>query len=763
MRVRSFVKVGVVLAAVAAVAAVGLVIAVKSMNLDRIKEMLTTQVQSATGRTLTIAGPLELRPSLVPSVVAKGVTLSNPPGSMRPEMVKIDSFEMEVALQPLLKRQILITRLILSSPDILIETDAKGPGNLDFSASAAAPKADPKAEPKEGAAFSLDFVEVKIKNGKVAWHDRTSKKTETAAIQELTLRRDKTDPALLTVRLAAKALNRTIELSGTMGGVAAALAGKPWPLNLNALVDGQNLHVEGSVAELAAFKGLNFKASTQGPELMDAIRAAGLSKPEMPQSLGPFAVAARLSDTGKQLQLTDIDVQAGKREVLLLSAKGGVKDLTGAMAVDLAVNLESDNPASLSQMAGTDIPVKGPVQLAGQLTGGGKTWKMTALKSVVGASDLAGEVAVQLNDRPRVSGKLSAATLNPADFSGQAQATTPTAQPGVQTAKAKPKAKGGDGRLFSDQPLPLAPLRALDADLSLQVGKLAVDDRQVSDLALTLQLNNGRFTVKPFRFGLAGGVFEGDLHLDATGKTPTLALHVNARQFELGKLNSGGPISGGKSDLKVDLKSSGGSVRALMAGATGETSLSVGEGRLQNKAMDWAAGDLLFQVLGAINPLAKSEDSTQMTCAAVRFVIRDGVATTDKGLAMRTAKVDVVGSGTVDLRSEQLDLGIKPRPRGGVGLSLSSPLAGLVRVNGTLAKPSMGIDAGGTLKTAASVGAGVATGGLSTLGELLLDKVAADDDPCRTALGQAQQAQAKPKAEPQKSQSGNLLQGIFGR
>lgn len=756
MRVRLLVKIGAVLAGLAVVAAVGLVVAVKTMNLDQVKQLLTEQVQSATGRTLTIAGPLELRPGLVPGVTAKGITLSNPPGSTRPEMIKIDSFEMEVALQPLLKRQILINRLILSSPDILIETDAKGPGNLNFSASAAGPKPEPAAETKGSAAFSLDFVEVKIQNGKVAWHDRTSKKTETAAIQELTLRRDKTDPALLTVRLATKALNHTIELSGTMGGVAAALAGKPWPLNLDAVIDGLKLHVEGSVAELAAFKGLNFKASSQGPELMDAIRAAGLSKPELPQSLGPYAIAARLSDAGKQLQLTEVDVQVGKREIALLAAKGAVKDLTGAMAADLAVNVESDNPASLSKIAGTDIPVKGPVKLAGQLTGGGKNWKMTGFKSVVGASDLAGDLAVQLEGRPRVSGKVAAATLNVADFTGQA---TSPAQPAAHPAKAKDH----DGRVFSDQPLPLAALRAVDADLALQVGKLTVDNRQLSDLALTVQLNNGKLAVKPVHFGLAGGVFDGEAHLDAAGKTPTLALHVSGRQFELGKLNSGGPISGGKSDLKVDLKSSGGSVRALMAGATGETSLSVGEGRLQNKAVDWAAGDLLFQVLGAINPLAKSEDSTPMTCAAVRFLIRDGVATADNGIAMRTAKVDVVGSGTVDLRSEQLDLGIKPRPRGGVGLSLSSPLAGLVRVNGTLAKPSMGLDAGGTLKTAASVGAGVATGGLSTLGELLIDKVSADDDPCRTALGQAPQGQSKPKGETQKPRSGNLLQGVFGR
>ncbi len=124
-----------------------------------------------------------------------------------------------------------------------------------------------------------------------------------------------------------------------------------------------------------------------------------------------------------------------------------------------------------------------------------------------------------------------------------------------------------------------------------------------------------------------------------------------------------------------------------------------------------------------------------MSCAAVRFVLNDGLASAEDGIALRTDKVDVIGSGTVNLRDEALDLGIRPRARGGVGLSITTPLAGLVRVSGTLAKPSMGIDAVGTLKTAASIGAGVATGGLSTLGELLVDKVVADSDPCRTALG----------------------------
>jgi hypothetical protein len=241
---------------------------------------------------------------------------------------------------------------------------------------------------------------------------------------------------------------------------------------------------------------------------------------------------------------------------------------------------------------------------------------------------------------------------------------------------------------------------------------------------------------------------------------------MTARQVELGKLGTHTIMTGGKSDMKVNLRGQGNSVRALMASLTGESVLSVGEGKLQNKAMNWAAGDLLFQVLGALNPMAKSEDTTSLSCAAARFTILDGIATADKGIAARTDKVDVVGSGTVDLRSENLDLGIRPTPREGVGLSLSSPIAGMTRIRGTIARPSIGIDAGGTLRTAASVGAAAATGGLSLLGEKLIDKVSADADPCRTALGQSQAAKKEPtqqKNQPQKQNSSNPFQGMFGR
>ena len=753
MRKNLFLKLAVVMAAVVTLLAVGLMVAFKSQNPDDVKALLTEQVQSATGRTLTIAGPLELHFGLVPRLVASGVTLSNPPGSTRPDMVKIKNLELDVALLPLFRHEIHIQRLIVSSPDILIETEAKGAGNLNFDISAG--KDVPKPVGGEGGpAYRLSLVEVKIDKGAVTWYDRDTKQGELFDIQELSLKRGGTSGELLAVGLGAKVRGHLVEIAGTVGDLKAAMGGKSWPLNLKVGVEGVALSVNGAIAELSAFRGIDLKLSIQGKELGDAIRLAGPAKLDTVPPLGPFAGSARLSDVGGSLTLADVDAVVGRRETLLFNAKGSVKDLREAIGTDLAITMESDNPAGLLQLAGVVLPSKGPVMISGLLRGRGKRWNLSGIKAILISSDLAGDVAVDITDRPHISGKLSANTLNLNDFFSK------TTQSGGKRASGPNTSQAGAGRVFSDQPLPVGNLGIMDADLEVQVGKLVIDEKQLSDLTLNVRLNKGRLTLKPFHFGLAGGNIEGEAELEAADKDFTAGLRLTARQVELGRLIHSGSISGGKSDLEIDMKGRGNSVRSLMASLTGEMVLSVGHGVLQNKVMNWAAGDVMYQVLGAMNPLAKQEATSQLTCAVARFNVRDGIATSRKGIGMRTDKVDVQGSGTVDLRTESLDLGIRPRARQGVGLSLSSPLAGMTRLRGTFSNPSIGIDEGGTLRTAATVGAAAATGGLSLLGELLIDKVTKDEDPCRTALEQTQGLQQK--GQGQKQGGGNFFQNLFG-
>jgi uncharacterized protein involved in outer membrane biogenesis len=761
MRAHSTLKLAVCLLAVLALLAAGLIVAVKSVNLDSVKELLTTQVKAATGRTLTIAGPLEMRLGLIPRVVADGVALSNPPGSSRPEMIKIKHFAMEVALLPLLKREILVNRLVVSQPDILIETEAKGPGNLDFG-SPSQKSATRSSVAEESSAYRLHLHEVTIENGKVAWRDRGTGKTESAEIHILTIRPYQTSNDLFAVRLAAKVWERPVEIDGTVGRLDAAFEGKPWPIHLKAGGEGLALTMEGAIAELFAFRGLDIRLTAQGGELYEVAQLAGMAKPDSPQALGPFKISSRLIDAADGvLALADIDAEVGKRDTLLLNAKGTVQDLLGVRRTDLALTMASDNLTNLSRLAGTDLPIKGPVQLSGFLRGSGKEWKLSELKAGLGTTNLSGHLALQAAGRPHLSGALSADTLSLRDV------LTQTTWSSEKTASQPVKGRGGEGLVIPDQPLPIAELRALalDADLSLQVGHLVLNEVQLVNPTVDLHLKEGRLVCQPFRTGLAGGNVEGEASLDVAGKVPVATLRLTAHQVELGKLDRRA-ISGGKSDLKMDLKGRGESVRTLIASASGETILSVGEGKIQNKAVNWAAGDLLFQMLEALNPLAKSEETTSLTCAAARFTINDGIATTNQGLGARTDKVDVVGSGTVDLRSETLDLGIRPRARGGVGLSLSTPLAGMIRLRGTFANPSVGMDSEGTLRAAASMGAAAATGGLSVLGELLVDKVSGDADPCRTALGQApakQKGRSQQKGQSQKQGGDSLFQGLFGR
>lgn len=751
MRMNSMLKVGALLLAVLAVLVAGLVVAVKSVDLNQVKELLTSQVQAATGRTLIIAGPLEMRLGLIPRLVADGVSLSNPPGSTRPEMVTIKHFELEISLLPLLKREIRINRLVVSAPDILIETEAKGPGNLDFSH--AAKKSEPKPSSTEGSStYRLHLEEVTIENGVLTLYDRSTGQTDSIELHKLTIQPDRTSDALLTVRLAAKALGRMVEIDGTVGRFNAAIEGKPWPVHLQSGIAGLTINIEGAIADLFAFRGLNLQLAVQGAELSQMVELAGIAKSEIPQSLGPFKVSTLLSDPGGTLDLTDVNAEIGKRDSLLLNARGTVRDLAGAREVNLALAMESENLAGLSGPTGSDMPPLGPLQLAGQLQGRGNTWKLSDFKASLAQSDMSGQLIVDIAKRPHLSGKVTSNTLNLNDFTQMNQSGSPATKP--------VKSAGRDNRIFPNEPLPAQTLRALDMDLTLQAGKLITGDLLFSDIAAELHLDDGRLTLKPFHTGLAGGNIDGEVSLDATGKVPAAVVNLTARQVELGKLTDRKTISGGKSDLKVNLKGRGESVRALMATITGETVLSVGEGKIQNKAMNWAVGDLLSQVVGALNPLAKSEDTTALSCAVVRFTIHEGIATADKGIAMRTDKIDVVGSGTVDLRSETLDLGINPRPRQGVGLSLSGPLAGMTRLRGTFSNPSVGIDSEGTLRSAASMGAAAATGGLSMLGELMIDRVTADSDPCRTALGQAP---AQQKGRTQKPKEGGLFQGMFGR
>ena len=103
-----------------------------SFDLEAYRDQVAAAVAEATGRPVAVEGELSLGLSLRPKLVAEGVTLGNPPGFSRPDMLKIGRLEAEARLWPLLQGTVEIDRLVLEGVDLLLERGPDGRGNWSF-------------------------------------------------------------------------------------------------------------------------------------------------------------------------------------------------------------------------------------------------------------------------------------------------------------------------------------------------------------------------------------------------------------------------------------------------------------------------------------------------------------------------------------------------------------------------------------------------------------------------------------------------------
>ena len=76
----------------------------------------------------------------------QGVSFANPPGFSRPQMATLEQLDLKLALIPLLSHRVEIDRLVLVKPDIMLETDAQGRPNWQFT------PARPAERPQSGGA-----------------------------------------------------------------------------------------------------------------------------------------------------------------------------------------------------------------------------------------------------------------------------------------------------------------------------------------------------------------------------------------------------------------------------------------------------------------------------------------------------------------------------------------------------------------------------------------------------------------------------------
>lgn len=414
--------------------------------------------------------------------------------------------------------------------------------------------------------------------------------------------------------------------------------------------------------------------------------------------------------------------------VVMLSGELNQPQTARGIAFDVSLNIK--NLSDLNKIANAELPDDGPFILTGKLSDTARGYEIKDMRAQLLDYHLTGQAQFeQSGARPKIIATLATETLDISPFQ-------------KESAEAPKKEK-----LFTSTPFPLASFKAADVEIEFHSNKLITKSVIVENLKLGLKLNNGRLKLNQTGT-VAGGDIAATVNLDASNENNAILQNdMTIAQLELGQLPSikeKGIISGGKTDIHIQTQGQGSTIAEIMAGLNGKVLIKIGAGKIASTLLDKGSTDLLVGMLSMLDPRAKKIDGSLLECAVVKFTIKDGIAKTDQGIALMTNQLQIVGSGTIDLKTEQLDIGFKPKVSQGFGLDLSQ-FAGLIRVGGTLTNPAPKIDAAAALTTGLSTGADIATGGLSLLAKKLFDGTSDDGNPCDAALGIASNKQATPK------------------
>lgn len=389
----------------------------------------------------------------------------------------------------------------------------------------------------------------------------------------------------------------------------------------------------------------------------------------------------------------------------------------------LSFTLAGNDLASLFPLIGVPIPPTPPYRLAGFLDHIGNVWTFSRFKGNVGESDISGNFSVDRNQQPQmISADLVSKQLLMKDlggFIGAGRGAQPSAVPPA------------NDRVLPAEEFSLAKLAAANADVRFRGEKIVSNNTPLNNMAAHLLITDGRLTLAPLDFGVAGGNLVSYIEMDSRQSPIVTHAEITAKGLHLAQLFPGSTLAAadtGTMGGRAKLVGSGNSVARMLASANGESALimdggSVGELMLRLSNLDIA--NTFLVLLGG-------DKQVPIRCMIGNFKAVDGNFIV-KDMLLDTAKVNIIGTGNINFADEAIHLRLVPESK---GFSLAS-LRGPIAITGSFKNPVLRPELGGVIVRG---GLAVALGAVSSgVGALipLLDFGKERDSNCKTLLGEA--------------------------
>jgi uncharacterized protein involved in outer membrane biogenesis len=332
-------------------------------------------------------------------------------------------------------------------------------------------------------------------------------------------------------------------------------------------------------------------------------------------------------------------------------------------------------------------------------------------------------------------------TLNTKAFdwptTGSASNAAPQAVTGSKPAPVVRQAQKSQPKyLFSNESIPFDALPQAKGKIVISIAELALPKRKpIENLQTTLQLDGSVIDIPHLTFQIGKGSADLQINLSQLNTVnPILTARGVTKDFMLeslfARVDPSSKVSGGSMKLAFDVKSSGNSLHQLASNSNGKIQLSIKQAHMGTNFLN-DAGDFVVTLLDSMNPMRKKTSETTLECAVAYLPINNGQINIAKTVGAETDRLNVVLAGSINLKTEAVNLTIDPQEKSGLTTGLD--LAGLVKMGGTLSNPKAGINQAGVVNSAVSIGLGFLTGGASILAENARS-MSSKSNPCRDAL-----------------------------
>ncbi len=702
------------------------------------RDEIETAVRENTGRELTLGGDIGL--SVFPwlGLTLDQARLSNAPGFGEAPFAEVGEVEIRVKLMPLLSNTLETETVRLVGLKVNLARDAAGHTNWDDLAKggkhAEGQAHTDKERHGDGRAMAaLAIGGIEVRDAALTWDDRQA--GQRYALQNVSL----TTGAIgggrpvdlqlgFDVESDAPQMAGRVELTGRVTADEAAqrvsIAGTELTVDLkgDGLPGGAfdatvNADLVADMAKQTASLG-NLRISTLGLQASGQVEATGLQ--QAPQVNGQLSIAEfALADLVARLGVTLPEgVQADKLgnakvdatfsatessaelQKLVVAVAGGMLEAQ-AKVPDLAkpsatgtLGIRDLNPRLLIAASGQALETADPqaltrLNLKSGFSGSQDHVALDGLDLALDDSRLTGKLSVRNFAKPAIRFGLDLDAIDADRY-----LPPPSEKPAEGAAATPGGAAGGAAQL------PLEPLRALDIDGTLKIGKLKAYNINSRNIVLRLTASDGQLRLNPAKAEMYDGRYQGNIGLDVRGDTPKLSLDESLAGVQVGPLLR--DLTGeeekltGMAQMNAKLTAAGSAPEAIQKTLNGTAAFAFTDGAVKGFNLAKLIRDAKATLSGA--PVSGSEgeqtDFSELTGTAK---ITNGVID-NRDLAMKSPGFRIAGEGIADLPKQQVDYLVKAsvvgtsKGQGGKELESLKGATVPVRIKGSLSDPGFSVD-----------------------------------------------------------------------